>query len=265
VAALGCPATPLSLLSGPWTFNSQTIAANDFARLNWSWTGRFVASTSVDRGGNAIGVLDITATSLLTNNGGADNATRQERNVGRFQIFDDCTGGTLTFNLGSRPMQYDFWFYDNRQSIRMISTTPGFGAAGSAHVGVAGCPVGVTDPLSLLSGVYSAKIQALPNFSLEAYGLVGLVGAQVGRDRANNPIGQLAILATSSVGNEGSIVRLESDAGLYSVDADCTGGVLNFNISSRPTEYHFYFRAGFQTMDVLSLKGPSAYGVLSRY
>jgi len=260
----GCPVNPLSRLSGPWTYNAQAITS-DNPGSNYATTGRFVASTGVDRAGSPLGVLNINATSLFTVfGGGSGSSTRLEDDLGRFQIFDDCTGGTLTMNLSSFPLQYDFWFYNNNQSIYFISTSPGRGVLGSANLGVAGCPLGLTDLLTF-SGLYSAKIQQIPNFAGEAYGLVGLLAANVGRNLAGNPFGQLAILATSTLGNEGSVARTESDAGRYQVTADCLGGTLTFNLSSRPAQYQFYFRSGFQTLDVISTTGPLAFGVVSRY
>ncbi|MBY0504257.1 MAG: hypothetical protein K2X03_10120 [Bryobacteraceae bacterium] len=265
-SAVGCPVNPLSRLVGPWTYNAQSI----FRTLNFTnrtaSAGRFVASAGVDPVGNPRGVLNINATSLFaTLLGIPTGATRLEDDLGRFQIFDDCTGGTLTMNLSSGPQQYDFWFYNNNQSIYMISTTQGSGVIGSATLGVAGCPAGLTDPLSLVSGLYSAKIQRIPDFTLEAYGLVGLLTATPGRNAAGNPIGQLGILATSTLGLDGSVARVESDRGSYQVEADCLGGTLTFNLSSRPAQYQFYFRSGFQAMDVISTAGPLAFGVVSRY
>jgi len=34
---------------------------------------------------------------------------RFEGAQGRYQLNDDCTGGTLTFYVGSRPVQFDFF------------------------------------------------------------------------------------------------------------------------------------------------------------
>ena len=261
--AVGCGLRPLSLLSGPWTFNMQVIS-KDAADANWAVTGRWVASESTDRAGNPLGVLNINASSIQSSTRvGLVNATRLENDLGRYQLNEDCTGGTLTMNLSSFPMQYDFWFYDNLQKIYFVSTSPGRGATGSATKGVSGCPVGVT-PLSLLSGTYNFKIQRIPNFTIEPYGIAGFFTAAIGADRAGNPQGQLAITATASIGAAGSIVRLERDIGRYQIEDDCTGGSLIFNLSSRPVQFQFYFREGFQDMDVISQVGPAAFGVVTR-
>ncbi|MBY0507540.1 MAG: hypothetical protein K2X03_26740 [Bryobacteraceae bacterium] len=247
-SAAGCPANPLSLLSGinAWTFNAQTSVKNALD-ADFSIAGRFVAANS--------GTLAINATSLLLDGSQFPGAIRLEGDAGTFQIFPDCTGGTLTMNLSSFPMQYDFWFYNNGRSLYLVSTREGRGASGSAHAGVTGCPAGV-DPLTLVSGLYSAKLQRVPNFTFETYGLVGLLTANAGR---------LGILATSNLGEDGTVARVESDRGSYQVEADCTGGTLTFNLSSRPAQYQFYFREGFRTLDAISTAGPAAYGLISRF
>lgn len=263
---VACPASTLLALNGPWTFNVQTIVKLS-ADANWAAVGRFRASVGADRLGNPTGVLNINATSLKTTGfNGFPSPTRLENDLGSFQINEDCTGGSLIMNLSSFPMQYDFWFYNNNQSIYFVSTSPGRGATGSATIGVSGCPVGLPapSPLSILFGTYGFKFQRIPNFTVEPFGIAGLFTASTGTDRGGNPAGLLAITATSSVGLGGSIARLEGDVGRYQINDDCSGGTLIFNLSSRPAQYEFYFRAGFQSFDVISQVGPSAFGEVSR-
>ncbi|MBY0507829.1 MAG: hypothetical protein K2X03_28205 [Bryobacteraceae bacterium] len=138
-----------------------------------------------------------------------------------------------------------------------MSTSDGKSANGSAHAGVTGCPIGVTDPQALVSGMYSARLQRMPNAPQESFTLVGLLNALSG--------GRLAINATSTIGASASVARAESDAGRYQVEPDCTTGTLTFNLSSRPAQYQFYFRAGFQTLDLISIFGPEAYGIATRF
>ena len=251
-----CPVNSLSLLNGPWTFNMQTVSDVP-ASTNFTVAGRWLASQSTDRNGNPVGALAINASSLFTGRLFGPSPTRQENSAGSYQVNEDCTGGTLTMNLGSFPMQYDFWFFDNNRQIYFVSTRNGVGATGSATLGVSGCPVGVS-PLSLLSGTYSFRFQRVPNFAFqrEAFGIAGLFSVTAP--------GQLAILATASLGAEGSITRLEGDAGRYQINPDCSGGSLLFNLSSRPAQYEFYFREGFQSFDVISQVGPGAYGLVTR-
>ena len=254
-----CPVNPLTSLAGPWVFNVQTIGKVD-NDANWAAAGRFLASAGADRG-----LLNINATSLFTDpNGGSQSITRLENDFGGFQINGDCTGGTLIMNLSSFPMQYDFWFYNNNQSIYFVSITPGRGATGSATLAPAGCPVG-TNPLSLVSGAYAFKFQRVPNFIREPFGIAGAINASLSTDRGGNPLGLLGIVASSSLG-QGSITRQESDAGRFQVNDDCSGGTLIMNLSSRPIQYQFYFRSGFREMDVISISqsSPAAFGVVSR-
>ncbi len=252
-----CPANPLSLLSGPWTFNVQTLSQlYDPAQI--SVAGRFVASAGTNTLGQAVGLLKINASTLRTARNGGNDPTRLETDAGSFQINADCTGGTLTMNLSSYPMQYDFWFYDNYQKMYIVSTTAGRGATGSATVGVSGCPVnGPVNPVNLMVGTYGFRAQRVPNFTYEPFGIAGVFTV------APQP-GLLQIRATSSVGPFGGVARLEGDVGQYQIDADCTGGILQFNLSSRPTQYQFYFRAGFTEADMISLVGPAAYGVFAQ-
>lgn len=252
----GCAVAPLSLLNGPWTFNVQTLT-KPFDGAQITVAGRWVASVGADRLGNPVGLLNINATTLRTSFFGHPDPTRLESDYGSFQINADCTGGTLTMNLSSYPMQYDFWFYDNYQKMYIVSTRPGRGATGSASLGVQGCPAGGANILDLLNGSYSFRAQRVPNFTIEPFGIAGIFTV------APSP-GSLSIRATSSVGLSGSIARLEGDVGRYQINPDCSGGVLQFNLSSRPAQYQFYFRSGFQEFDFVSLVGPAAYGVASR-
>ena len=250
-----CPLSPLSLLNGPWTFNMQTLTKL-FDQSQISVAGRWVASQGANAVGQPVGLLKINATTLRTSLLGTNDPTRLEMDAGSFQINSDCTGGTLTMNLSSFPMQYDFWFYDNYQKMYFVSTTPGRGATGSATVGVTGCPIGITNNLDLLSGMYGFRAQRVPDFTLEPFGIAGVFNVTPAP-------GQIAIRATSSL--LGGIARLEGDIGRYQIDADCTGGILQFNLTSRPTQYQFYFRNGFQEADIISLIGPAAYGVFTTF
>ena len=265
----GCPANALSVLSGPWTFNVQANFQNGSrarpvppADDNYAATGQFVASIGTDRAGNAVGRLALNATAVLDT-----SITRLEGDVGSFQINDDCTGGTLTFNLSSRPQQYDFWFYDNKQSMYFVSTRDGQPFLGSAHVAPTGCPAGLGNNLNLLTGNWIFGVRpawAVINH-LDSLTQAGTMTAAIGADRANNPLGVLAITATSQ-NAFGSVTRLEGDAGRYTVNDDCSGGTLTFNLSSRPMQYQYYFRAGFQTFDVISTSNIAihSWGVFTR-
>jgi hypothetical protein len=126
-----CPqgTDPLQLLVGTWTFstNGFSPAIQPFAS-----SGQFTASIST-RAGNRIGLLSITSTASL--NG---QIVRQEIDAGTYQIFADCSGGTLTFNLSSRPLAFDFWFANGGTEISFVSITSGGTIHGTAKLGTGG-------------------------------------------------------------------------------------------------------------------------------
>jgi hypothetical protein len=121
--------TPLEALVGTWTFSSKTFAAARFSHQGEAEGGNqgaqpFVSAGTFEasiRAGTAatVGVLTITQSS--NNNG---KVTRQETLIGTYDVFPDCSGGTLTFNMSSQPIHFDFWFAGVRNQIAAVSTTP---------------------------------------------------------------------------------------------------------------------------------------------
>ncbi len=95
---------PLQVLVGRWVFNAKGFASSLAPIVS---PGQFAATIATDQAGNKTGVLSITRT--LNQNG---QITRLETDAGRYQIFPDCSGGTLTFNLSTGPFAVDFWFAD---------------------------------------------------------------------------------------------------------------------------------------------------------
>jgi hypothetical protein len=85
--------------------------------------GRVVATISPA----GAGVLAITSSSGV--NG---TTTRLEKDAGRFQVNSDCSGGTLTFNISSRPAQFDFFFV-NFAKIVFVGTNNGDVILGKAE------------------------------------------------------------------------------------------------------------------------------------
>jgi hypothetical protein len=81
--------------------------------------GQFIASVGTDKNGSPKGILSITATSNVQGTG----SSRQEVAVGSYTIFPDCSGGTLTFNLSTQPVSWDFWI-DGSFAIHGVSITP---------------------------------------------------------------------------------------------------------------------------------------------
>jgi hypothetical protein len=313
-----CLATPLSGLTGNYTFQIEGIYPHQYGI-----TGTMNASIGTNRAGAAVGLLKITATSFfdptLTVRGTVSNqpaatadprdasVTRLETDFGSFQVNPSCTGGTLTFNLSSRPMQFDFWFLDGGRRIFLVSTINGLEATGIAVAGPAGCPAGITDPLQILPvrwaftarGSAAPQVQAPPppddntppptggpkqpagppgpgsigpriaaTFRAadinDPYAIAGFWNASVGLNRANSPVGLLAITASSNLGYGGSITRLESDAGSFQANADCSGGTLTLNLSSRPVQLDFWYAAGFQKLYFVATNGMPVLGEASR-
>jgi hypothetical protein len=276
-----CLANPLTGLAGNYTFQIEGIYPHAYGI-----TGTFNASIGTNRAGASVGVLRVTATSFFTATfAGAASVTRLETDIGSFQVNPSCTGGTLTFNLSSHPMQFDFYFSDAGRQISIISTINGLEATGVAIAGPTGCPAGLPGALQLLptrwaftargvgvfaqtssarqpAGVRQVQVVPSPN---NPFGIAGFWDASVGADRAGNPLGILAITATSNLGYLGqSVTRLEADAGRYQANADCSGGTLTHNMSSRPMQYDFWYVSGFQKMFFIATNGVPALGEASR-
>lgn len=121
LAPMACPVgvAPIQTLNGPYAFKFQGIP---WAPSPFGIAGVFTASTDplfrpsfLDPRGR----LDIRATSNLTFGG---SVTRLEGDVGSFQVWADCSGGSLVMNLSSQPMQYDFYYHAGFSSADVIST-----------------------------------------------------------------------------------------------------------------------------------------------
>jgi streptogramin lyase len=115
-----CPANPLTSLSGRWIFSSEGFSPFPQA---FAAAGQFLASIG-PRGPT----LAITSTSDL-----GFSLTRQEVDAGTYQINPGCASGTLTFNLSSNPLTFDFWFTGAGRSMYLINTTSGSVVWGSAN------------------------------------------------------------------------------------------------------------------------------------
>jgi len=145
-----CPvgANPLQTLVGSWTYSTHgSIAELSSASggTPFAAAGQFVARVGTDKSGIPVGLLSITQTS--SKNG---QISRLENDVGTYQIFPDCTGGTLTFNLSTGPMSLDFWFSTSSTPIfagappppspgcgtglRFVNNSPNVSVSGDAQV-----------------------------------------------------------------------------------------------------------------------------------
>jgi len=107
---------PLQALVGSWAYSTKGFVP---ATAAFASAGQFVAAIGT-KSGSPVGVLVITQTSSA--NG---QITRTEMDSGTYQIFPDCSGGTLTFNLSSNPLTFDFWFANGGSEIKAASNLPG--------------------------------------------------------------------------------------------------------------------------------------------
>jgi hypothetical protein len=151
-----CPAgvtDPRTVLVGTWTYEMRGSAPIAPPR-HYTAAGRFAAFIGVIPGAPVgtppVGRLTITQSS--------SEGARQEVDAGTFQVFADCSGGTLTFNLSQRFLQFDFWFDENFSEIRFVSTTSGVSVKGTAeNQGAGPVPQGSCQPSSSLSVLVLGK------------------------------------------------------------------------------------------------------------
>jgi hypothetical protein len=225
----GCAVNPLTLLVGTWTYSTHGFApgTEPFASA-----GQFTATLGT-RGGQPIGLLSVLSTASM--NG---QITRQETDAGTFQIFDDCSGGTLTFNLSSRPLRFDFWFSRDGNQIRMVSTISGFTIVGTATRGGSACPIAFPNGRWIFTTEGFAPASPLQPF------------ASAGQFVPGAKPGTLIITNTADI--LGSVTRLETDAGTFQLFPDCSGGTLTFNVSSRPLTFDFWFATGATELRLIS-------------
>lgn len=252
LASAQCVGAPASALLGTWTFSSSGFQIPPLGFV--ASAGRFTASL----GAAGKNVLSITATSSI--NG---SPTRYETDAGSFQVLDNCTGGTLTFNLSSRPVQFEFYFV-NADEIILISNSGNRtdNVVGTARrvVAAPGCPA---QPLDVLVGPWVFSTQGFSIYRNFFINTGGRFIASVGADRAGQPQGQLDLSVTSVF--DGSPTRREGDIGRYQINPTCTGGTLTFNLSSRPVQFDFWFSSPNSIVMISSNVGDILVGSARRY
>jgi hypothetical protein len=105
---LGCLAgltNPLELIAGTtWGFRAQDFVAGS--------VGIFTASISAGSGVLAVSETETFATG---------NVVRLAQGAGRYQVYSDCSGGELLFNIGGIATQYEFVFVDGGNEMFMVS------------------------------------------------------------------------------------------------------------------------------------------------
>jgi hypothetical protein len=112
---------PLRLLVGTWTFDMDGFAP---PRTPYASAGQFIANILTVNG---------VKTAALTITQSTSTGVRLEVVTGKYQILDDCSGGSLLFNSASGPTQFDFWFDEFYGEIRFVCTNSGFVIVGTAE------------------------------------------------------------------------------------------------------------------------------------
>ena len=145
---------------------------------------------------------------------------------------------------------------------RILSYAPVLALASLATsaYGAAACPA---NPLLALTGRWTFNAQATPGPANNEFAIAGQFTPSLDPPRAGigTPAGTgwLTITATSWI--NGSPTRIETDAGRYQLNSDCSGGSLIMNLSSYPMQYDFFFYNGNQSMYLVStINGRPAVG-----
>lgn len=249
--AQSCPANitnPLELINGQtWVF--QTRAA-DYGPPGMASVGFFRAqfvATPTPRG-----VLTVTeSVNGSTLNGVPPYLTRLANIPGKYQVYPDCSGGQLSFNLNQQAVQWEFVFANGFTQMYMTSQSlldnPFLTKAlrGIAVLGAPeGCPAGM-DPLQVLSATevwsFHSESAAFEGSGSARVGTFSPLFVPAGADpRFVAPHGILS--ATESISYNGipTAVRLAKESGRYSVYPDCSGGILQIN-GAQPVTYDFVF------------------------
>ncbi len=244
-----CVAAPLQSLAGTWTFSFDGFQFPPTLFLGAA--GRLTAT--VNAAGR--GILSITATSSIDG-----SPVRLETDAGYFQVDDDCTGGSLQFNLSSRPVQFEFYFVNPDEIVFVGNTNRDVVLGGARRVVPFACPA---QTLQALAGTWVFSFNGFRFPPTTFLASAGRFVATVGVDRGGNPTGVLALSVTSSL--DGSPVRREQDAGRFQVNADCSGGQLIFNLSSRPVQFDFFFTSANTIVIVGTNNGDILVGSARRF
>jgi len=243
-----CPAglaDPLQLIDGQtWVF--QTGAA-DYLPFGMASIGTFTARYAPAGAGvtNTLPMGYLTVKETVNGvplAGSALGLTRLAGITGKYQIYPDCSGGTLSVNLNQQAMQWDFVFANGY--TEMYLTTQSLvnnESLARSYAGIAtlsnapACPVGV-DPVQLLAG-------AVWSFRSQSAAYRGSGSSHVGTLKPTvSPAGAGVLSSVETVSYNGypSSARLESGAGRFQVYPDCSGGILIMT-GLQPVTYEFLF------------------------
>jgi hypothetical protein len=121
-----CPksiSNPLELLQGTWGFN--TAGTRNSKEQPVASAGSFVASMNT-QAGRSNGVLTITTTT--SRNG---EIVELDTGTGSYEVFPDCSGGTLHFNLQKSGSGSYYFFFGSPGDISLVGSDFGDSIWGS--------------------------------------------------------------------------------------------------------------------------------------
>ncbi len=244
-----CPANALDFIgSSTWSFRSRAsqVTANKDGN-SAAAIGRF--TTSVVNGRGALSLTE-------TYRDGA-SITRGAQGSGRFDVYPDCSGGALLFNVNGQAVQLEFVIAGDNELDFVSEGASGLQDPQAVLVGKAirnapsACPAGVS-PLQLLEGSSWAFRTFDPYFPFPPFN-TAFGSASVGIFKPAIVKGAGTLTAVETVNNGGEITRLAQESGRYSVEADCSGGVIMLMDREQPVQMEFVFAdANFNQMFMLS-------------
>ena len=257
-----CPAltNPLQLIDGQtWAFEAMS-GGNSIGQASiGKFTAKYVAPSSLLPFGR--GMLTVTQSLDLP-----AYVVDQLTSAGTYQIYPDCSGGTLSFNNGLQAITFAFVFTSNFTEMYLISTLnsgPEQSNWGAAKLVPAfSCPVGTTNPLDVIKGMtFGFKLEPATYYQDFATAVAGIFTASEGLSRGANPttIGTLGGSFTK-IPYLGSPTSLAAISGRYIMETDCSGGSIMFGTAVLPQTLKFIFtNAAFTEMYLLSMDGTNPY------
>jgi len=259
-----CPAgltNPLQMIDGQtWVFETR---AADYLPNGMSSVGFFKAQYLTSPYPH--GVLTVTESVNGSVLGGFPQYLTRLANIpGAYQVYPDCSGGQLSFNLNQQAVQWEFVFANGFTEMYMTSMSllDNFGLTkslrGIALMGgvPAACPAGLADPSQLLDASTWSFHTESASFEGAGSGRVGIfkpVFVPAGADtKYPAPHGVLSATESISFDTIPNVTRLAGESGRYVVYPDCSGGQVQIN-GVQPVTYDFVFLdSSFTRMYMLS-------------
>jgi hypothetical protein len=265
-AACAAGTNPLEALAGTWTFSKQgfNFPPTEFIAAAGRFTARVVPVSGPI---SPIGILQVAETASRDGSAVHLSVDGLPGNS-RYQVYDDCSGGTLTFNTPGRPQQAEFYFATPDEIVFVGSQNADI-VSGSAKRVSAGL-VAPACPPNALTGLQGTWVFSVDGFHFPPTLFLASAGrftATIGTTLPGTnppspavPIGFLDI--NQAVALDGSPTRLESavHGGHYALNENCSGGSLTFNTGSRPVQYDFWFNSPTSMVFVGSNQGDIVVG-----